>query len=275
MASEDVIINIIVKTNQAANAMRNIGTDIRTMGEKITGIGMRISAAFTLPLVALFTALGKNEAFSSAFQPIQDAFSGVFNQIATGLIPLLNELKPDLLGLAADLGGLFKSFLPALQDMLPTIKQLLDYVREAVTWFSNLGEPTKDAIVKFVLFGAILGPVLVGIGQLIWLGGTLISVLPDLAAGLWTTVAPVMALAAAIYAIYKLVNMDEFKKLAALVAGGAAGWTTGSKEYAAMVTASTYASMGGGQAGGEDTANYVRGILGGVQAPSGGAGNMT
>ena len=274
MPAEDVIINIIVKTNQAVNAMRDVGARVTTMGRNISNIGLRMTAAFTVPLVGLFNELEKHKDFADAFKPIKDAFSGIFDQLATQLVPLIIQIAPDLIDLAHDLSNMFVSFIPTLINMMPTFKDFIKDIEDAVNWFTNLSQPTKDAIGNFILLGGILGPVALGVGQFLVVGGDLLKVLPDLAEFLWTTVAPVVALGLALYAVYKLVNMDEFKKVISLAAGGAAGWTTGSKEYASMVTASTYSALGGG--GDTETGQGIRDLLGagGVKAPSGGAGNQ-
>jgi hypothetical protein len=112
-------------------------------------------------------------------------------------------------------------------------------------------------------------------GQVLWFVGTLGQLLPALSAGIWATVAPIVAVAAAVYALIKLVQMDEFKKVAALLYGEVGAVVTGDATRGRMATASAYKALGGGQAGGEDTGNMIRGLVTAPQSNTGGGGAVT
>jgi hypothetical protein len=268
---------------------------MREMGEKVSAIGMRMSAAFTAPVLglgALLTKTGADAAatiaeldkaladaikskdadaikaakaalaavtpavreaaaaygqLQAAIAPIKAEFDKIIAQLMTALVPLLKELTPVIMDIVKQIGGMVKAF-------------------------AALDTPQKENILKWVLFGMALGPVIVLVGQMIWMVGTLGTLLPGLAAGIWAVVAPLVAVAAAIYAIIQLFQMEEMKQLIALTSGGMVETFTGSAAKGNATTKKAYAEMGGG--GNKQIGDTIRGL---VSAPSGGVsgGNTT
>jgi len=92
--------------------------------------------------------------------PVQEAFRKVGDELAVSLIPVIKELTPALISLAASLSQL-------------------------VGWFSSLSPTTKEAIISFIGIVAALGPLLVLIGQAIAFVGTLSAA--------WTTISGILA----------------------------------------------------------------------------------
>lgn len=59
------------------------------------------------------------------------------------------------------------------QSLLPTIDRLVGAARGAVEWFTNLDEGTQKLIINTGLFAAALGPLALGLGQVIIMAGRL------------------------------------------------------------------------------------------------------
>lgn len=157
MATETVNININAKDN-ASPALKKVQMNLREVGEKVSQLGMRMSAAFTAPVLAMGALVLKNEEVQKSLEPIKAAFKGVGDELAVSLLPVIEELTPALLSLAKSLSDIIAKF-----DALPT--------------------GTKKTILGFVAVVAAIGPVLVIVGQLISTVGTLQTLLPTLAAG--------------------------------------------------------------------------------------------
>lgn len=211
--AETVTINVKANTTQAK-------VNLMELGEKISNLGMRISAAFTLPIVGAFAlAINKSKELQEALKPIQDAFSGVAAELGLALIPLVKELTPSIIELANALAGV-------------------------VRWFAALPLDQQKTIAGFVAFLAAVGPVISIVGQLIGTVGVVQTILTNVgimlpglgtaftAFGATATAAlgPLLPLLLAIAGLMALVN-TEFgkrgitagKQIGALVVGGVTG----------------------------------------------------
>lgn len=122
--------------------------NLREFGEKVSNLGMRMTAAFTLPLVGLGMMLLKNEELKKSLEPIQAAFKDVVDKLALSLIPVVKDLTPTLISLADSLG-------------------------KVVGWFSGLTVEQKETILAALAVIAAIGPLITIIGQLIGFIGTL------------------------------------------------------------------------------------------------------
>lgn len=243
----DNTVNIIIKTKADTKGIDQTNkafARMRVLGRQMTNIGTRLSGVFALPIAGLTAMLLKNEELAKSLQPIGDAFGKIFNDLAISLIPVVKDLTPMFLDLAKGIGDLVKKF-------------------------TDLTVPQKEMVLKFVVFLALLGPAIVIIGQLTAFIGTLGVIFGTSAAGVWAFVAPLVAVAAAIFAIITLVRMDEFKQVAALLYGKVGEIVTGDKARGAFATSTAYNALGGGAQGGGDTGNMIRGLL---TAPQSGGG---
>ena len=100
------------------------------------------------------------------------------------------------------------ALLPAANSMvevfgdqaLPVIITLIGYVQTVAEWFGNLPAPIQSAIITLVAIVAAIGPVLLVVGKLIAIGGTMaatwvkISAAVSAAGGAITTIAGIMGL---------------------------------------------------------------------------------
>jgi hypothetical protein len=249
MATSNNTVNVTINgrdnTEPAVNSAKKRFGELKEMGEKITGIGMRLTGMFTSPILGVAALVGQNEKLQASLKPIQDAFAGITAELAEALIPVIKDLTPAILGIAKSIGDVVKAF-------------------------AALDVGQKESILKWVLFAASLGPVLFLVGQAIWFLGTLGSLMPGLAAAVWTAVAPVAALAAAFFALWKLFEMKEFKTVLAMAMSGSVLLTTGKRDLADAVFIDQSKKMGLLGGGGEEmnsTGNFIRGL---VTAPSAG-----
>lgn len=234
--AEKVEIEITAKdkTGAALSSVTKKFDAIKQMGEKITGIGTRLAGAFTAPIIGLAALIGQNEKLQASLKPIQDAFGAIIAQLAEALIPVIKELTPTIIAFAQTIGDVVKQF-------------------------AALDVDQKKTILTWVALAAALGPVLMMFGQFLWLIGTAGPMLAGLAVGVWAAVGPFVALAAAIYAVIKLVQMNEFKQLAALFYGAVGTAVTGDVTRGRLATQNAYNAMGG--PGDTGTGDMVRGLI--------------
>lgn len=233
MADETVTIKVKADTKQAQ-------TNLKELGEKIANLGMRISAAFTLPIVGAFAmAVSKSEELQKALKPIQDAFSGVAVQLAQALIPLVQELTPSLI-------------------------QLANALAEVVRWYTELSPSTQKTIAGFIALLAAVGPVIAVVGQLVGTIGTVQAIMGGLGISLGAAstgftafgasavaaLTPLLPLLIAIAGLIALVNTEFGKRgITAgkqLLAGTAAigAGLVGGREAAASTFKSASESLG-------------------------------
>lgn len=67
--------------------------------------------------------------------------------------------------------------------LAPVVEALAEGIQALAGWFSSLDEDTQKNVVTFGLIAAAVGPLLIGIGQLIFFGGQAITMLGGLAGG--------------------------------------------------------------------------------------------
>jgi hypothetical protein len=244
--AQKVEIEIVAK-DKTGGAVKSVTANfqkLREVGEKITGIGSRLTGAFTAPIIGLGALIAQNEKLQASLKPIQDAFSGIIAQLAEALIPVIKELTPSIIAFANSISGVVKQF-------------------------AALDTDQKKTILTWVALAAALGPVLMMFGQFLWLIGTAGPMLATFAIGVWAAVGPFVALAAAIYAVIKLVQMNEFKQLAALFYGAVGTAVTGDVTRGRLATQNAYNAMGG--PGDTSTGDMVRGLITGPAKTQGGS----
>lgn len=83
-------------------------------------------------------------------------------------------LKSALEGLAISFGEL----------LMPSIKQIVDWVQKFVDWLNSMDEGTKKVVVTVALLAAAIGPVLIVIGKVISAVGTIMTVVPKIASAI-------------------------------------------------------------------------------------------
>lgn len=98
------------------------------------------------------------------------------------------------------------------QNLIPYIRDLIQWVQGVVDWFNSLDQDTKDMIVTILLVVAAIGPLLVIIGSVIEMCGKVAGALSFLTSPIGLVVAAVAAAIAIGVLLYK--NWDTIKQKA-------------------------------------------------------------
>lgn len=130
------------------------------LGEKVSRVGLRMSAAFTLPLVALGRMVLQNEKVQQSIEPLKQKWQELSDKLATSLLPVIDQL-------------------------VPSIMKVMDTISGWIDQFNALDPSTKTTIVAVLGVIAAIGPLLTIIGQAIAFVGTLGSI--------WTTLSGILA----------------------------------------------------------------------------------
>jgi len=228
---------------------KKITMSLRDMGEKISSIGMQMSAAFTLPLVLgvksviSFGATASKELATLQANLSKAIAGGNVDEIAAAtaemnaLAPATREaaaaydemqaaMKPVNDEISSMKAQLLEALVPVLKDLMPTLKGVVDYVKGLADGFSALSSPQKEAVIGAIGFFAVLGPGLVILGNVIKTVGTLQMLLPGLSKLLiangeaaWASLGPYALLAGAVILLAKVIN-DNWGTISKLLAIG-------------------------------------------------------
>jgi hypothetical protein len=204
--AENVTININAKDNTKP-VINSVKMNLREMGEKVSGIGLRMSAAFTLPVLALGKMVLANEKVQAALKPVNDELAKVKDNFAL-------------------------AFLPIIKEAIPGILQFLGTLQKGISWFTGLDTGSQNAILSVVGLVAALGPVLTILGQILTVVGTLGTLLPGLGAAftalfsfIGTVAAPIAAIVGAVTLLFNVIkdNLPIIKVIAGMAIFGATG----------------------------------------------------
>ena len=207
----DALIALGVNTEQFINL--NTEQQLSLMIEKLQGIedpAERARMGIELfgrqweglaPIVALGAeGLEKARAAGAAFAENEDQLNAANNfrvkmfELKTTLGEVVESLSYALLPAANSMVEVFRD------QALPVIITLIGYVQTAAEWFGNLPAPIQSTIITLVAIVAAIGPVLLVVGKLIAIGGTMaatwvkISAAVSAAGGAITTIAGIMGL---------------------------------------------------------------------------------
>jgi hypothetical protein len=201
MANAAKVTTILDARDDSGPAFQKQEMTLRDMGEKISSIGIRMTAAFTLPIVAMGKMVLANEQVKASLAPVTAEFDKVKNELGIALLPVIESLKPSLISLA---------------DSLMTV----------IKGFESLPLGTQQAIIGFIGLVGIAGPVVVGIGEVMKVVGTFkdllpiaAKVIPGFATGLKTigigadaALGPIGLLVIAVTGFIALLNSDFGKQ---------------------------------------------------------------
>lgn len=150
MARENKIrIKFTVNDEEAKAELKQMGQRLEELGGKVQQVGGFLTGAFTLPIAGAFAAaVSQSEELQAALNPIKEEFAGI----------------------AAELGN---SLVPVIQDLMPDIKKVIGYVSDLVGKFAALDTDSKERILKLAVAIAALGPALSVTGKLIQLTGVM------------------------------------------------------------------------------------------------------
>ena len=160
MARENKIrIKFVVNDDQAKKDLREMSSRLEEVGGKITQLGGFMTAAFTVPIAGAFAAaVTQSEELQAALSPIKEEFAGI----------------------AATFGD---AIVPVIEDLMPDIKRLIGFVGDLVGKFAELDTDSKKRILGFAAAIAAIGPALAVVGQLTQLVGVVGNITAALGGG--------------------------------------------------------------------------------------------
>jgi hypothetical protein len=211
---------------------------LKQMGADISSVGMRMSAAITLP-VTLFAksmvTFGKNASDQLAkLQADMDAAitskdsakieaaglaldnmtvgaknaAAAYNTMRDAMIPVnaaIDQAK----------GELLTGLVPVLVELKPALMNVVSGIQAVTGWFVALPVGTKETVLAFVGLAVAIGPVVVILGQVLTVIGTLQTMLPLVSAGLvkmgaaaWASLGPWSLLAGAILLVVNVITQN-------------------------------------------------------------------
>jgi hypothetical protein len=138
--------------------------------------------------------------------PSVKSLAGSYNELQSALAPV----KAQFMGIAADLAS---SLIPVLKDLMPTIKSVVDGIGGLVKSFAALPTDQKNMILGFVGIAAAIGPVMIGVQQVVLAIAAIQTLAPGLAAagaviggGFTAMLGPIALAAAAVLALDQLMK---------------------------------------------------------------------
>jgi len=161
--------NVEDETQRSALAYNLFGRE----GEKIAPVlGMNseqmqevTDRANELGLVMGKDSLESADDFRKSMELLQIRFMGLFNELASELIPLLEE-----------------HFVPLIEEhIIPAIQEFVGWIIKIIEWFTELDPKWQDMILLGLAFLVALGPLLIVIGKLISFGATLTTIFTKIA----------------------------------------------------------------------------------------------
>lgn len=164
--SIEEIANPISKVLQKGKASLE---EIYPLAERGIPIIQELQNVTKLDRSSLFKAIEKGavstKVFLNALDNLNDKgnrFYQATDKLSQSLSGLASTLKDSVNFALIEMGAEIVKVLD-LQDL---VKGLTDWISSATEAFKNLPEPFKAAIAGFILFGAILGPVIFALGQI-------------------------------------------------------------------------------------------------------------
>ncbi len=243
MLKTDDVTTEFVGKDKVTPVVKKINVNLKEMGEKVGQLGMRMSAAFTLPLVGMGMALNKfgsesTKAVDEVRKSLDEAMKAGDPAKIAEAQAAYNALSPEVLRAAdaykqmqaalapvnAELektkATLLTALVPVIQTLAPLLIQAAQGLANMAVQFAALPVPVQNFIIGGLALVAAIGPMIVIVGQLVSTIGILKELMVSLpmvlggvtkAAGMMGTVfgvaaGPVLALGAAIAALIYLIN---------------------------------------------------------------------
>ena len=162
MKPDDMINTLMVKLADLSDPLeRNaIGSSLfggewkdiaLILGKGSEGIVQLKNDANSLGLVMSEDTIAQSGAFQDSLNSLQMQLSGVGNELTATLLPILQE-----------------DLIPFIEtSVLPAIQSFAGFIGDIVNWFTNLSPAAQGTIAVLVGLVAIVGPILMGIGQFI------------------------------------------------------------------------------------------------------------
>ena len=156
------------------------------------------NAAHEMGAVMSEDALNDANEFRIGMENLKTEFGAVFTQLATQMMPLLNDV-----------------LIPLIKDkIIPIITEWTSKITKVVEWFTSLDDKTQKVILSIIGIVAAIGPALIIISKLIAIAKTLTVVIGVLAgvSGIGLIIVAITALIAIGVLLWK--NWDTVKEKA-------------------------------------------------------------
>ena len=253
MPTTDPVVIPIKGQDTLTPTIKKATMSLRDMGEKVSQLGMRMTAAFTVPIVLAGKSLlsfgaESSKTLSDLNQQFKDAYasndpaklkaagaawnalSPSVREAAAAYDNLQAALKPINAEFDKAKATLLTALVPILKELTPTIINVAKGVADAAKQFSLLPQGQQNVIISSVALLAAVGPMVVIFGQVIGTIGTLQLLMPGLAGGIGTVATAMKTFGVASYAALGPVGalILAITALVALVNGGQAqqAWTS-------------------------------------------------
>lgn len=141
-------------------------------------------------LALINTAPGDVSKLNSALQE-EGTTTEMANAMMSGFGGSIEKLKSSVDVAATSFG----------EALAPTISKVADVVQKAVDWFNGLSDSQREMIAKVALVVAAIGPLLMILGQVISVVGTIMTLAPAIGTALTVMTGPVGLVVAAIAAV--------------------------------------------------------------------------
>lgn len=143
-------VKIVITSQDKTNLTSTVQKfrELREIGEKISSIGMRLTGFITAPVMLIVNQLRQVKEIQDALKPISDEFGKITLELVQGLLPVIRDLMPSIMSIVKGIGDLVKQF-------------------------NSLSLEQKENILRWIGIAAAIGPVLVAVGQLVNMVGTL------------------------------------------------------------------------------------------------------
>lgn len=125
-------------------------------------------------LMALLDGMG--EEYDNLVVDLNNA-DGALNEVAT---TMKENLGGEIENMKSSIEG---SLIQAFKVMEPVIEKVIELITDLSDWFTNLDEGQQKTIITMAGLAMAVGPILMGIGQLIIVGGNAVTLFGKLGAG--------------------------------------------------------------------------------------------
>lgn len=185
-----------IQTTNADGSMRELSDILDDCRTAFAGLSESEQASAAQALVGKNAMSGFLALMNAAPQDIEK-LSGAISDCDGTSLKMAETMQDNLAGQLTILQSALQELAISFSDILmPTIRSIVSKIQELVDKFNGLDERTKTVIAKIAVFVAALGPALIVTGKLTSGIGTVLSILPKLAAAMGGL--PVLAVTAAI-----------------------------------------------------------------------------
>jgi len=200
---------LFLQTNGLAGVLRFLQQETGGAAEKLLQLG--IDTRSYKAIAALTRDEGK--AFATSLQEIGQTSNRTgstlraFQEQSKSLSFQWAQLKADFAAASIEIGA----------SLAPIVKDIVEKIKEWVAWWRSLSDSTKENILRWAMYAAVIGPVLLAVGKGIMFFANLAKAIRLVGlALLWLNANPIVALisllaAAAVGIVYLVTTCNDMK----------------------------------------------------------------